>query len=156
MPPYYQWLLVGLLQISNLFQLRGTIGELHHELQITAHSTQLRNPQNGRKEGQAWPKALYTFSNQDALIPYICVSVRYLFFSFWLTSFCMTDSNSFLLTSNNSISFLFFFFRFHIYVLAYGICFSLPYIIFTGTICGVPLLAGKHESLIFLECCETV
>ena len=24
-------------------------------------------------------------------IPYICVSIRYLFFSFWLTSLCMTD-----------------------------------------------------------------
>ena len=25
-------------------------------------------------------------------IPFICVSIRYLFFSFWLTSLCMTDS----------------------------------------------------------------
>ena len=40
-------------------------------------------------------------------IPYICVSIRYLFFSFWVTSLCMTDSRSIHLTTNNSISFLF-------------------------------------------------
>ena len=40
-------------------------------------------------------------------IPYICVSIRYLFFSFWLTSLCMTDSRSIHLTTNNSISFIF-------------------------------------------------
>ena len=40
-------------------------------------------------------------------IPYICVSIRYLFFSFWLTSLCMTDSMSIHLTTNNSISCLF-------------------------------------------------
>ena len=40
-------------------------------------------------------------------IPYICVSIRYLFFSSWLTSLCVTDSKSIHLTTNNSISFLF-------------------------------------------------
>ena len=40
-------------------------------------------------------------------IPYICVSMRYLFFSFRLTSLCMTDSRSIHLTTNNSILFLF-------------------------------------------------
>ena len=40
-------------------------------------------------------------------IPYICVSMWYLFFSFCLTSLCMTDSRSIHLTTNNSISFLF-------------------------------------------------
>ena len=40
-------------------------------------------------------------------IPCICVSIWYLFFSFWLTSLCMTDSRSIHLTTNNSISFLF-------------------------------------------------
>ena len=36
--------------------------------------------------------------------PYICVSIQYLFFSFWLTSLCMTDSRSIYLTTNNWIS----------------------------------------------------
>ena len=40
-------------------------------------------------------------------IPYICVSIRYLFFSSCLTSLCMTVSRSIHLTTNNSISFLF-------------------------------------------------
>ena len=40
-------------------------------------------------------------------IPYICVSIQYLFFSFRLTSLCMTDSRSIHLTTNNSISFFF-------------------------------------------------
>ena len=40
-------------------------------------------------------------------VPYICVSILYLFFSFWLTSLCMTDSNSIHLITNTSISFLF-------------------------------------------------
>ena len=40
-------------------------------------------------------------------IPDICVSIQYLFFSFRLTSLCMTDSWSIHLTTNNSISFLF-------------------------------------------------
>ena len=40
-------------------------------------------------------------------IPYICVSIRYLLYSFWLTSLCMTVSRSIHLTINNSISFLF-------------------------------------------------
>ena len=40
-------------------------------------------------------------------IPYICVCIQYLFFSFWLTSLCMTVSRSIHLTTNNSISFLF-------------------------------------------------
>ena len=35
----------------------------------------------------------------------ICVSIQYLFFSFWLTSLCMKDSRSIHLTTNNSISF---------------------------------------------------
>ena len=39
----------------------------------------------------------------------MCVSILYLFFSFWLTSLCMTDSNSIHLITNTSISFLFFF-----------------------------------------------
>ena len=38
-------------------------------------------------------------------IPYICISIRYLFFSFWLTSLCMTDSRSIHLTTNNFVSF---------------------------------------------------
>ena len=37
------------------------------------------------------------------LIPYICVSIWYLFLSFWLTSLCITDSRSIHLTTNNSI-----------------------------------------------------
>ena len=40
-------------------------------------------------------------------IPYTCVSIQYLFFSFSLTSLCMTDSRSIHLNTNNSISFLF-------------------------------------------------
>ena len=36
-------------------------------------------------------------------IPYICVSIWYLFFPFWPTSLCMTDSRSIHLTTNNSI-----------------------------------------------------
>ena len=40
-------------------------------------------------------------------IPYICVSTLYLFFSFSLTSLCMTDSRSIHLTTNNSVQFLF-------------------------------------------------
>ena len=40
-------------------------------------------------------------------IPHICVSIRYLFFSFRLTSHCMTDSRSIHFTTNNSISFFF-------------------------------------------------
>ena len=40
-------------------------------------------------------------------IPYICVSVLYFFFSFSLSSLCMTDSRSIHLTTNNSISFPF-------------------------------------------------
>ena len=53
----------------------------------------------------SWPQALqnHFFFN----IPYICVSIRYLFFSFRVTSLCMTDSRSIHLTTNNSISFLF-------------------------------------------------
>ena len=34
---------------------------------------------------------------------YIYVSIRYLFFSFWLTSLCMRDSRSIHLTTNNCI-----------------------------------------------------
>ena len=37
-------------------------------------------------------------------IPYMCVSIRYLFFSFWLTSLCMTDSRSIHLATNSSVS----------------------------------------------------
>ena len=45
--------------------------------------------------------------SSEPFIPYICVSIRYLFFSFWLISLCMTDSRSIHLTKNNSVSFLF-------------------------------------------------
>ena len=38
---------------------------------------------------------------------YICVSIWYLSYSFWLTSLCMTVSRLIHLTTNNSISFLF-------------------------------------------------
>ena len=37
----------------------------------------------------------------------ICVNIRYLFFSFWLTSLCMTDSRFIHTSTNNSISFHF-------------------------------------------------
>ena len=35
-------------------------------------------------------------------IPHTCVNVGYLFFSFWLTSFCMTDSWSIHISTNDS------------------------------------------------------
>ena len=38
---------------------------------------------------------------------YICVIIRHLFFSFWLTSLCMTDSNSIHVSTNDPVSFLF-------------------------------------------------
>ena len=38
-------------------------------------------------------------------IPYICVSIQYLFFSFWLTSLCMTDTRSIHLITNSTILF---------------------------------------------------
>ena len=38
-------------------------------------------------------------SSEPFFIPYICTSIRYLFFSFWLTSLCMTDSRSIHLTT---------------------------------------------------------
>ena len=37
----------------------------------------------------------------------MCISIQYLFFSFWLTSLCMTDSRSIYLITNNSVSLLF-------------------------------------------------
>ena len=40
-------------------------------------------------------------------IAHICVNIRYLFFSFWLTSLCMTDSRFIHTSTNNSISFHF-------------------------------------------------
>ena len=40
-------------------------------------------------------------------IPYICVSVRYLYFSFWLTSLCMMGSSFVHLIRTDSNSFLF-------------------------------------------------
>ena len=39
--------------------------------------------------------------------PHICVNIRYLFFSFWLTSLCMTVSRSIHVSTNDRISFLF-------------------------------------------------
>ena len=40
-------------------------------------------------------------------IPHTCINIRYLFFSFWLTSLCMTVSRSIHVSTNDSISFLF-------------------------------------------------
>ena len=40
-------------------------------------------------------------------IPHIRVNIRYVCFSFWLTSVCMTVSRSIHVTRNNSTSFLF-------------------------------------------------
>ena len=37
---------------------------------------------------------------------YMCVNIRYLFFSFWLTSFCMTVSRSIHVSANGTTSFL--------------------------------------------------
>ena len=37
----------------------------------------------------------------------LATKIRYLFFSFWLTSFCMTDSRFMYISKNNPISFLF-------------------------------------------------
>ena len=37
---------------------------------------------------------------------YICVSIWYLFFSFWLTPLCMTDSRSIHISTNNTVSFI--------------------------------------------------
>ena len=39
-------------------------------------------------------------------IPHICVNIRYLFFSFWLTPFCMTISRSIHVSAKGTISFL--------------------------------------------------
>ena len=36
---------------------------------------------------------------------YICVNIQYLFFSFWLTSLCMTDSKFIHITTNDPILF---------------------------------------------------
>ena len=40
-------------------------------------------------------------------IPHICLNIRCLCFSFWLTSLCMTDSRSIHISTNDPISFLF-------------------------------------------------
>ena len=40
-------------------------------------------------------------------IPYICINIQYLFFSFWLNSVCMTDSRFIHITTNDSVPFLF-------------------------------------------------
>ena len=40
-------------------------------------------------------------------IPHICIDIRYLFFSFLLTSLCMTVSRSIHVSTNDPISFLF-------------------------------------------------
>ena len=45
----------------------------------------------------------FFFSFLDSI--YICVSIQYLFFSFGLTSLCMTDTRSIHLTTNNFDSF---------------------------------------------------
>ena len=37
---------------------------------------------------------------------YMCVNIRYLFFSFWLTSFCVTVSRSIHVSANGTTSFL--------------------------------------------------
>ena len=39
--------------------------------------------------------------------PYICVSIRYLFFSFWITLLCMTVSRSIHVSANDTSLFLF-------------------------------------------------
>ena len=36
-------------------------------------------------------------------VPHICVDMQYLFFSFWLTSLCMTDSRSIHISINDPI-----------------------------------------------------
>ena len=41
-------------------------------------------------------------------VPHTCVNIRYLFFSFSLTSFCMTVSRFIHISTNDPISFLFF------------------------------------------------
>ena len=40
-------------------------------------------------------------------IPYICISMQYLLFSFWLTLLCVMDSRSIHITTNDLIVFLF-------------------------------------------------
>ena len=40
-------------------------------------------------------------------IPHICINIQYLFFSFWLTSLCMTDSRAIHIATNDAISSLF-------------------------------------------------
>ena len=40
-------------------------------------------------------------------VPHICVNIRYLFFSFWLTSLCMTVSRCIHVSTNDPSSFLF-------------------------------------------------
>ena len=39
-------------------------------------------------------------------IPHTCINIWYLFFSFWLTSFCITDSRSIHISKHDPISFL--------------------------------------------------
>ena len=54
------------------------------------------------------PRSFVTFFFfLDSIYMYYGIQIQYLFFSFWLTSLCMTDSRSIHLTTNNSISFLF-------------------------------------------------
>ena len=40
-------------------------------------------------------------------IPHICINIRYLFFSLWLTSLCMTVSTSTHVSTNDPVLFLF-------------------------------------------------
>ena len=56
---------------------------------------------HGVTKSQTW------LSNWTEMNWYICVNIWYLFFSFWLPLFCMTDSKSIQDATNDPISFLF-------------------------------------------------
>ena len=57
-------------------------------------------------------------------VPHICVNIRYLFFSFSLTSLCMTVSRSIHFSKNDLISFLFMA-NIPLYISSLSICLSM-------------------------------
>ena len=61
-----------------------------------------------RAEHNKSPSALHIGSSVPFFwIPHICVNICYLFFSFWLTSYCMTVFRSIHVSANGTILFLF-------------------------------------------------